>query len=246
MSDLRQDNTIKAILFDLDGTLLRANMREFIAQYIHKLSSYCVDLADPEQFKKTLLATIRDLIHIEGDGSMTNEQRVHSKLHRELAIPESVVRESLSLLRQNDLEGLKSFIHPIPLAQKIVNDCRKTGIPMVLATNPVFPKFMIQARMRWAGLKEDSFDYLTSYENSHYCKPHAGYFQAISDQLGISPKNCLMVGNDLSHDLAAVATGMKTFLVDTWLIDRGGTEWPCENRGDHASLQKFLQKQLGE
>ena len=241
---MKQKYDIRAVLFDLDGTLLRANMKGFIPQYIRGLAAYCTDLVEADKFAKTLLAVIRDLIHTEGDGSITNEERVYTRMNRELGIPESMLRESLTQLKGNDLDQLQEFIQPIPLAKQIVKDCQKKDIPLVLATNPVFPKFMIQARMEWAELEEESFTYLTSYENSYYCKPHTGYFRAISEQLGITPKNCLMVGNDLSHDLAAAAIGMKTYLVDTWLIDRGGPEWPCENRGDHASLQRFLQEQL--
>ncbi|MEA3362293.1 MAG: HAD family hydrolase [Thermodesulfobacteriota bacterium] len=244
MTESEEKFSIEAILFDLDGTLLRANMKEFIQQYLRGLAAYCADLVEPERFEKALLTIIRDLIHTEGDGFTTNEERVYSQMHRELAIPETMLRESLTQLKEQGLDRLQGFIRPIPLAGQIVKECRSKGIPLVLATNPVFPKFMIQARLKWAELEEDSFTYLTSYENSHYCKPHAGYFHAIADQLGISPENCLMVGNDINHDLAAVAVGMKTFLVDTWLVDRDGPEWPCEHRGDHGSLQKFLQEQL--
>lgn len=245
MLEPKQKNTIKAVLFDLDGTLLRANMKEFVPQYIRGLAAYCTDLVEPKKFEKTLITIIRDLIHTEGDGSMTNEERVYARMHQELAIPESMMRESLAHLKEHSLDRLRGFIHPIPLARQIVKDCQRKGIPLVLATNPVFPKFMIQARMEWAGLEEDSFTHLTSYENSYYCKPQAGYFQAIAEQLSIAPENCLMVGNDLSHDLAAVAIGMRTYLVDTWLVDRGGTEWPCDHRGDHGSLQKFLREEFG-
>ena len=244
MSELRQKKTIKAILFDLDGTLLRAQMREFIPRYLQGLSAYCADLVKPRELERVLLATIKELIHTDGDGLRTNEERVYSRIHKDLAIPETKMRECLALFEKNDLANLQNLIHPIPLAKQIIKDCQNKGVPLVLATNPVFPMFMIQARMQWAELEEDSFTFLTSYENSYYCKPQSGYFQAISDQLGIAPENCLMVGNDISHDLAAVAIGMQTYLVDTWMIDRDGPEWPCENRGDHSSLQKFLQKEL--
>ncbi len=244
MTASEQKNTIEAILFDLDGTLLRANMRNFIPHYIGGLAAYVAEQVQSEHFEKTLLSVIRDLIQTEGDGSMTNEERVYSRINQELAIPESMLRASLNQFEQNDLAALRKWIQPIPLAVQIVKECQKKKIPLVLATNPVFPKFMIQARMRWAGLEEDSFTYVTSYENSHYCKPQAGYFKAISKQLGIVPENCLMVGNDLSHDLAAAAVGMKTYLVDTWLIDRGGSDWPCDYRGDHSSLQIFLREHL--
>ena len=245
MSKMEQKKPIQAILFDLDGTLLRANMQKFVPQYIRGLAAYCTELVEPEKFERTLLTIIRELIHTEGDGSMTNEERVYTRMYQELAIPKSMLRESLAQLKENSLDELRKFIQPIPLAGQIVKDCQEKGIPLVLATNPVFPKFMIQARMEWAELEEDSFTYLTSYENSHYCKPHAGYFQAIAKQLDVVPENCLMVGNDLSHDLAAAAVGMKTYLVDTWLVDRGGPEWPCDYRGDHSSLQIFLRKELG-
>ncbi len=239
-----QKKSIKAVLFDLDGTLLRADMRNFIPQYISSLASYCSDVVEPKKFTSVLLTIIRDLIHTDSDGSMTNEERVYTRMHHELAIPATLLRESLTQLKAQDMDGLRKFIRPIPLAQQIVKDCQQKNIPLVLATNPVFPKFMIQARMEWAELAEASFIHLTSYENSYYCKPQAGYFQAIADRLDIAPENCLMVGNDLNHDLAAVAVGMQTYLVDTWLENRDNSEWPCEHRGDHGSLQKFLQQYL--
>lgn len=244
MSGLRQKKAIEAVLFDLDGTLLRAQMREFIPQYLRGLSAYFADLVKPKEFERVLLSTIRELIHTDGDGLRTNEERVYSRIHQDLAIHETKMRECLAHFEKNDLAELQNLIRPIPLAKQIVKDCHKKGVPLVLATNPVFPMFMIQARMKWAELEEDSFTFLTSYENSHYCKPQSGYFQAISDQLGIAPENCLMVGNDINHDLAAVAVGMQTYLVDTWIIDRDGSEWPYEHRGDHSSLQKFLQEKL--
>ena len=139
---------------------------------------------------------------------------------------------------------LQALVRPIPLAKLIVKDCLQQNIPVVLATNPVFPDFMIRARLAWAGLGEFSFAHVTSYENSCYCKPQPGYFTEIADQLGIAPEHCLMVGNDTQHDLAAAAVGMQTFLVDTWVIERAGTPWPCEHRGDHLVLRQFLQKRF--
>ena len=244
MPESEKNSTIEAILFDLDGTLLQADMQNFIPRYLRSLASYCTEKATVSQFETELLAIIYDLIKTAGDGSRTNEERVYSRMLKKLSISESMMRNSLSQFKKNNLEELQKWVHPIPLAGQIVQECQEKGVPLVLATNPVFPKFVIQARMRWAGLKEESFTYITSYENSYYCKPQAGYFQAIVDRLGIAAEKCLMVGNDFDHDLAAGAIGIKTYLVDTWLVDRGGSEWVCDYRGDHHALQKFLQKNL--
>lgn len=235
---------IRAVLFDLDGTLLRVQMAEFIPRYIHGLAKYCVDYVTPKKFEQAMLSAIRSLIRHTGDGEITNEQRLFSILQQQLTVPEKVLRQALESYRQGDIEELQPLVKSIPLATTIVKECLQQQIPLVLATNPVFPEFMISARLKWAGLDDLRFDHLTSYENSRYCKPQSGYFSEIAAQLGIEPKHCLMVGNDTQHDLAAAAVGMQTFLVDTWIIEREGSSWPCEHRGDHLQLQQFLQQRL--
>lgn len=229
-----------ALLFDLDGTLLRAQMTTFIPRYVSALAAYCADRVKPKKFEKSMLAAIRSLIREEGDGRLTNEERVFEAMNRDLGLSGTVIQDSLEHFKDNGLSDLQSLIHPVPLAQKIISDCSYRKIPLVLATNPVFPSFMIQARIRWAGLDESAFDFITSYENSYHCKPHPGYFSDIAERIGVAPGSCLMVGNDINHDLAAVAVGMKAYLVDTWLVERDGPEWPCEYRGDHSQLQDFL------
>ena len=236
---------IRAVLFDLDGTLLRVQMAEFIPRYINGLASHCADFVAPKKFEKAMRSAIRGLIRFPGDGEMTNEQRLFATLQQQLGVPEAVLRQSLDLYRQSGMEDLQVLVKSIPLAKIIVEDCQRQDIPLVLATNPVFPEFMINARLEWAGLENLSFEHVTSYENSCYCKPQPDYFKEIAKQLGVDPEHCLMVGNDTQHDLAAAAIGMQTFLVDTWVIEREEADWPCEHRGDHLMLQQFLQQRLG-
>jgi FMN phosphatase YigB (HAD superfamily) len=45
------------------------------------------------------------------------------------------------------------------------------------------------------------------------CKPRARYFEQIASMLGVSPTECLMVGDDPQLDLPASGTGMRTFYV---------------------------------
>jgi len=244
MSSQSNNTSIRAILFDMDGTLLRARMAEFIPRYVESLAGYCAGYVKPKKFIKAKLRAIRELINREGDGSMTNEERMYHMMTGDLNLPSEILRESFAHFQENGLDQLQELIRPIPLARQVVLDCRQRGIPLVLATNPVFPRFMIIARLAWGGLDESLFDLVTTFENSRHCKPQAGYFSDIAEQLDIPPQNCLMVGNDLNHDLAAVSVGMQAFLVDTWLVEHGDPEWPCENRGDHQALQKFLDQHL--
>jgi len=234
----------QVILFDLDGTLLRVQMAEFIPRYVRGLAAGCESHVKPKKFEAAMLEAIRALITIEGNGEATNEQRIVAYLQQKLTVPATVIEESFVRFRQDGLSQLGPLVKPIPLARKIVEECLEQGVPLVLATNPVFPEFMIRARLNWGGLEDIRFSHLTSFENSCFCKPQPGYFQEIATLFGVAPEDCLMVGNDTSHDLSAAAVGMETFLVDTWIVEREASVWPCENRGDHGALQKFLRKCL--
>ncbi len=217
-------------------------MAEFIPRYIDGLAACCADLTKPKTFQRAMLGTIRMLIQSAGDGISTNAQRVFAALQERLEVPEEQLRERFEHYRQTGLAELQPLVKPIPLARAILEECRTKQMTLVLATNPVFPRFMIDARVAWGGLDQGIFHHLTSIENSRFCKPHPGYFREICEQLGLAPQQCLMVGNDTQHDLAASAVGMPTFLVDTWVVEREGTPWPCPNRGDHAALQGYLRE----
>ena len=239
-----KNKPIEAVLFDLDGTLLRSRMTELIPRYVEGLAGYCADFVKPKRFIKAKINAIRELIQTAGDGSLTIEERLYAIMQRELGLPAGLLQQSLAHFQKHELANLQDLVRPIPLAKQILLECRECGVPLVLATNPVFPRFMVQARMAWGEIDDGFFRSITTYENSRFCKPQAGYFLEIAAFLGVPPEHCLMVGNDLSHDLAAVAVGMQAFLVDTWLVERGDPEWPCAHRGDHRLLQDFLQGHL--
>jgi len=235
---------LDAILFDLDGTLLRVQMAEFIPRYVEGLASCFTPYAKPKKFARVMLGAIRGLIRDEGDGQQTNQQRVYSILQQHLAIPQQAAREAFQSYAAEQLDSLQELVQPIPLARQILLDCQQRGIKLVLATNPVFPAFMIQARLRWGDLEDIHFSHLTSTENSCYCKPQSGYFREIVEQLQLAPENCMMVGNDTLQDLSAAAVGIETFLVDTWVVEREGRQWSSDHRGNHDELRRFLHARL--
>ena len=93
--------------------------------------------------------------------------------------------------------------------------------------------------MRWAFLDPADFELITSYENMHFCKPHPEYYQEILDYLGEEAASCMMVGNEVEEDMVAGSLGMKTFLLDYLVIDRGsGT--PYDHRGNFEELSRVL------
>ena len=96
-----------------------------------------------------------------------------------------------------------------PRASKIITLCRSLGLRTILATNPVFPALATESRIRWAGLNQQDFELITTYENSSHCKPNPAYYEDILRECKLSAEECLMVGNDAEEDGIAASLGMR-------------------------------------
>jgi len=232
-----------AILFDLDGTLLQVEMRQFIPRYVAGFHNFCRDLVEFERLQQVMRSGIRLLLETV-DGARSNEDRLFAFVAASLELDEKLLRERFTRFRLNGFEELSDVVRPIAEAPSLLEHCRRAGIPLVLATNPVFPRSLIEARCHWAGIDLDHFDHLTCFENSRHCKPQPGYFLDIAAEVKVEPETCLMVGNDTSHDLAATEAGMTTWLVDSFLLERKGPTWEPDYRGNHRQLLSYLREHV--
>lgn len=238
-----QRGPIRAVLFDLDGTLLQVEMQQFIPRYLQDLASYFAPEIEQTRLQQTMRAAISALLQPR-QGDATNRELFLLALEQQLQLPAQLFEQQWQRWFDDRGELLKELVAPHPLTRELVQLVQQRGCKLVIATNPVFPRALIDARLRWAGLDGCHFDLVTSYENSRHCKPNRGYFIDILLQLGLSAAEVLMVGNDKHHDTAATRAGIPTYLVDTWLIDRSPHCYPADFRGDHQQLLRFLQRLL--
>jgi FMN phosphatase YigB (HAD superfamily) len=218
-------------------------MREFIPAYIEGLAKHFPDVPDPAIFARAVKDSIRALL-VSDAGAVNNEQFFLAALGRQLGLDAGLCGERLRRYCVNGMASLEPLVRPLSLARNILARCFERGLKVVVATNPVFPRPLVEARLRWAEIADFPFDYVTTFDNSRYCKPHPGDFRDVLGQLGLAPAECGMVGNDTEHDLGARWAGIPTFLVDTWLLDRAHGEYVTDFRGGHSDLFRFL-GQLG-
>ncbi len=230
---------IEGVLFDLDGTLLEVEMCEFIPAYITSLADCFGDLVDRTAFADALLAATFSLLHARSGGP-TNEELFLAALDRHAGIAPAQFAERFQDFCAGSLSALAPHVRPSPLARKVVERCFERGLKVAIATNPVFPRPVVEARLRWGNLHDFDFAHVSTFENSRFCKPDPQYFHDLLQTLGMDPRQCLMVGNDTEHDLAARQVGIRTFLVDTWLIDRLDGEYEFDYRGGHSELLHFM------
>ena len=232
--------SIKAVLFDLDGTLLPMDLQVFVKGYFSALTKAMAERGfDAKRFSKALLAGVDAMM--KNDGSDTNEN-VFWNVFELVYGEEARSREPLfNEFYEGDFQKLSSLCGMMEDAAEAVRAVKAMGLRVVLATNPVFPPIATESRIRWAGLEPSDFEFYTTYANSGFAKPNLGYYLEIAEKLGISPDECLMVGNDTDDDMIAEKIGMKVYLLPLYLINKSGKDISCYNYGNLKSLVAFIE-----
>ena len=231
---------IKAVLFDLDGTLLPMDQDQFVKGYISSMAAYLLPHGyDPKALIQALSLGTEAMY--KNDGSKTNEecfwdafnQIFQRDCRKDMDIFEAYYRTGFQ-----KVQGECGFS---PEASAVMQAVKEKGLLPVLATNPLFPAIATCSRVRWAGLQPEDFSHITTYENAHFCKPSPAYYQEILDVLGLSPDECLMVGNDAAEDLAAMELGIPCFLLTDCLINRNGRDIRDIPQGSFSQLITFIE-----
>ncbi len=230
---------IEAILFDLDGTLLNVEMDAYISGYVRGLARHFSDLANHCRFADTVVASAFDLLNAN-QGEQTMEELFLTLIEERLGIDGTLFRDRLNQFCNNGLQCLAPLVRPFPLVRKILQECFDSGLRVIIATNPVFPLPVVEARLKWGQLDDFPFELITSYENCRFCKPHRQYFVDILHSQGLSPQQAIMVGNDTEYDLPAQRVGLTTFLLDTCLIDRNNRSAHADFYGSHQDLLELV------
>lgn len=233
----------EAVLFDLDGTLLDIDMDFFLARYFEEMAHLAAlhGYQEPEAIVAQILKST-DVMIKDKNPSICNEDVFMQHFFRSLAVDSVQTRNFFEEFYRTGFPRLEKYCGAFSGIRQMMAGVFASGIKVVLATNPVFPRRAIQMRMDWAGVGHFPFDLITSYEVMHYCKPSPEYYQEIADYLGIEPSACLMVGNDRDEDLAAGIIGMRTFLVEDQLIDRGDERFTPDWQGKMPELFRFIEE----
>lgn len=237
MIDLSQ---VRAVLFDLDGTLVDVDMNRFVPVYLRCLTGYMSAHVDPGLAVKSLHNAVAAMF-ANRDSSRTLESLLLEVLESELSILPEQYADCLEQFCRNDLEELRPLVKGHPLSSQLVESSCARGWQVVLATNPIFPRTIIDARLDWGKLSNHVFHHVTSYETAHFCKPSALFFEEVVERLQIPAEACLMVGNDSLHDLSAKQVGMQTCLLTTWSIKRPDSRFKADWQGRHEELLALIE-----
>ena len=230
---------IKAVFFDLDGTLLPMDQDEFVKAYFKLLVKRLAPLGyDGEKLVGALWTGVEAMVR--NDGSCKNEEvfwKVFTKIFGEQCLEDIPVFDEFYREEFNQVQKVCGFTEA---AKEAVTLVRTLGKRPILATNPIFPAAATDNRIRWAGLSPEMFEHYTTYENASCCKPNPKYYQELLETVGLRPEECLMVGNDVSEDMVAETLGMKVFLLTDCLINKENRDISRYPQGGFPELLEYL------
>ena len=236
---------ITTVLFDLDGTLLPMDNDVFIHGYFKGLAAKLAPVGyDPKELVDGVWAGTASMV--KNDGSRRNDAAFWDTFAQRFpAVFKPEHRDITDDFYTHEFHNVKACTGENPLAKPLIDALKKRGLRVALATNPVFPLVAVESRLSWIGLSPADFELVTSYENSRHSKPNPAYFIDVADALGVSPAECIMVGNNVDEDaLAAQKAGMQTVLVTDCLINERGADLAPFTTTDFAHLEETLAAML--
>ena len=236
--------SIKAVLFDLDGTLLKMDQDEFVKTYFKYLAKHLAPKGyESDKLLKVFWGGVNAMTI--NTGEVTNEEafwKVFTEAYGETSIED---KPYIDEFYQNDFNQVQEVCGFYKEAKEIIELVKSQGKLAILATNPLFPHTATENRMRWAGLEAADFAEYTTYENCHFCKPNPKYYEEILERHHLKPEECIMVGNDVEEDMIpAEKLGMQGFLLTNCLINKKERDISKYPQGDFEELKVYLKEVL--
>ena len=232
---------IKAVLFDLDGTLLPMDQDIFTKAYFQGIAA---KLAPRGYEPKALIDAIwrGTMTMIANNGSQTNEAAFWQTFCAIFGEQARADEPHFAEFYHTDFQKVREVCGFDARAAEIVRWLKAEGVRVALATNPIFPSIATESRIRWAGLEPEDFELYTTYENIGFCKPNLAYYEEVLARLGLKAEECVMVGNDVGDDMPAAALGMQVFLLTDCLINRKNADLSAYTQGNFDDLRDFLRE----
>ena len=207
---------IKAVLLDLDNTLLRNPDRQWVANFRQAWDRHFAARYGIEEASEALRHAIGQL-NREPATYRANADTILDALALEMPLGNAELRAAVASFYAEDYCRLKATTAPIDLAAELVQSLLEQNLLVAIATNPLFPEAATRERIGWAGLSTfvSDFAFITHSENMRFAKPSPAYYAETVARVGVEPDETLLVGDSALNDIApASAIGIHTWQVN--------------------------------
>jgi FMN phosphatase YigB (HAD superfamily) len=235
---------IKAVLLDLDDTLISTNTALFFPAYLRMLGEFAAFIAPPDTFVQQVVSSYDATLQTR---DVTD--RLYERYLRRLSanLPTSMDEQGLAAtfadFYAERYGSLSDQIRPRPETPAFLDWLFEHNYRVVVATNPAIPENATLQRMAWGGIPAADYPFatITTLENMHFGKPQPEYFEEILLRLDISAGEAIMIGDDWENDIVgAAACGLNTF----WIAPAGALppdDTPITGYGTYQHLIALVQ-----
>lgn len=238
----------QAVFMDLDGTLVIEDIHQFIQLYLTSVQKKLKEngLENAENLAKIILKG--QFVMQQNNGVITNSECFWNYFQKSCDINRDFMEKLMQDYYQNDmLEAIAPCTMKSTNMKKVVETLKQRNYPIYLTTNAVFPLISNEIRLKWNDLDVSNFEYVTNYDNSHYCKPNPLYFQEVIDLFNLDKDEVLLIGNDYIEDGCAMQVGIDFYCVTDSVLNQDANVLPTYTGTSEELLefidQKFLPKE---
>jgi FMN phosphatase YigB (HAD superfamily) len=198
-----QVTMIKAILIDLDNTLIRNPDLGFAIEFLRRSDEYFGARWGYNGFSRVFRRALREMSSDTRSPDMTNSVFIVSLIAQYSGISAREVSAGLRDFYADVHPLLRSCVRPVQGAAELLSLLRETGYAVVIATNPIYPLEAILQRLSWGNLpnREDDYAFVTHAANMHFAKPDRAYYAEILARIGVEPDEALMIGDSIKNDI---------------------------------------------
>lgn len=232
------ENAFRAVLFDLDGTLLDNDMHRFLRHYYPLLAGRFAALVPEETFMQCLMQGAEAMLG--NNGQETNEEAFNRVFYSLIGRPQEELEPIFEDFYAVDFPSLRHLTRSKPEAPAVVEQALEMGCDVVVSTNPLFPATAVEQRLAWAGVAGYPYRLVTSFENCRAAKPNLLYFEQILEAIGCPAGAALVVGDE-DADMVAGHIGCSTFLVPGVRTELSPTTPEPHYQGSLADVGRLLQ-----
>jgi HAD superfamily hydrolase (TIGR01549 family) len=204
---------IKAVLLDLDNTLLHNPDRQFAQAFLQKLDKRFQLTANIDEVSLLFRQGIQAMSS-QRDMKQNNTQIMIELISDTTNTPTELIHATLLSFYESDYLELQTHTALVLNTQHLIEQLLSQRIAVAIVTNPIYPEIAILERLKWAGLSSfiEEFSFITHGENMHFSKPHPAYYAEVVARIGIEPDEALMVGDSSKNDIKPAETiGLHTF-----------------------------------
>ena len=206
---------IKAVLLDLDNTLLHNPDIEWVAAFRQQWDRHFADRFGIKQASSALRYAIGCINH-EPASYRTNADTILAALSSAMPLSDATLSAAIASFYRDNYHRLRDNTAPMANAAVLIESLLKQNLLVAIATNPFFPEGATRERLRWAGLSNliTEFAFITHSENMHFAKPSPAYYAETIARVGIEPDEALLIGDSMRNDIEpAGAIGIHTWQV---------------------------------